>query len=97
VELFLHLAGLGKSKANFKAKDAIFTQGDKVSKVFYIQKDGVKLIVVNQLGREAIMAILGSADFLGQGCLTNHPISIARAVCPVPTTLIVVNKKKKRK
>jgi CRP-like cAMP-binding protein len=93
VESFLHSAGLGKSIATFKAKESIIRQGDKVRKVFYIQKGGVKLIVVNQLGREAVVAILRPGDFFGEVCLTNQSISIATAICLVPTTLFAIKKK----
>jgi CRP/FNR family cyclic AMP-dependent transcriptional regulator len=93
LESFLHSTGLGKSIANFKAKDAIFRQGDQVRNVFYIRKGGVKLIVVNQLGREAVVAILGPGDFFGEVCLTNQPVSIATTICLVPTTLLAIKKK----
>lgn len=93
VEWFLHSTGLGKSIAIFKAKDSVFRQGDSANDVFYIQKGGVKLIVVNQSGREAVMAILGPGDFFGEGCLTTQSTSIATAICLVPTTLLVIKKK----
>jgi CRP/FNR family cyclic AMP-dependent transcriptional regulator len=93
LESFLHSTGLGKSIANFKAKDAIFRQGDQVRNVFYIQKGGVKLIVVNKFGREAVVAILAAGDFFGEVCLAGQPISIATATCLAPTSLLVIKKK----
>jgi CRP/FNR family cyclic AMP-dependent transcriptional regulator len=93
LESFLHSTGLGKSIATFKAKDTIFSQGDRIRKVFYIQKGCVKLMVVNQLGREAVVAILRPGDFFGEVCLTSQSISIATAICLVPTTLLAIMKK----
>jgi len=93
LESFLHSTGLGKSIANFKGKDAIFRQGDKVRNVFYVQKGGVKLIVANKLGREAVVAILEPGDFFGEVCLGSQPTSIATAVCLAPTTLLVIKKR----
>jgi uncharacterized membrane protein YhaH (DUF805 family) len=58
VESFLDSTGLGKSIALFNRKDTVFRQGDPAKEVFYIQKGGVKLIVVNESGREAVVAML---------------------------------------
>jgi CRP-like cAMP-binding protein len=93
VESFLDSTGLGKSTALFNRKDTVFRQGDPAKEVFYIQKGSVKLIVVNESGREAVVAILGPGDFLGEGCLTTQSISIATATCLAPTTLLVIRKK----
>src|ERR1700733_5350860 len=93
IEAFLESTGLGKSVSMFKQNDTIFSQGDPAKEVFYIQKGSVKLIVVNQSGREAVMAILGAGDFLGEGCLTTQSSSIATASCLSPTTLFVMKKK----
>jgi CRP-like cAMP-binding protein len=92
VEWFLHSTGLGKSLALFEVKDTIFRQGDPAKDVCYIQKGSVKLVVVNQSGREAVMAILGPGDFFGEGCLTTQSISTATAICLLPTTLLVIKK-----
>ena len=72
VESFLYSTGLGKSIAQFKRKDTIFRQGDAAKEVFYIQGGSVKLIVVNESGREAVVAILEAGDFFGEGCLTTQ-------------------------
>jgi len=96
-ESFLDSTGLGKSTALFNRKDTVFRQGDPAKDVFYIQKGGVKLIVVNESGKEAVVAILGPGDFLGEGCLTTQFVSMATAICLVPTTLLVIEKKKMMK
>ena len=93
VESFLYSTGLGKSMAEFKRKDVIFRQGDTAKEVFFIRSGSVKLIVVNESGREAVVAILEAGDFLGEGCLTNQSISVATAICLAPTTLLVIKKK----
>jgi CRP/FNR family transcriptional regulator, cyclic AMP receptor protein len=94
VESFLDSTGLGKTIAQFKRKDTIFRQGDPAKDVFYIQKGSVKLIVVNESGKEAVVAILGPGDFFGEGCLTTQSFSVATATCILPTTLLVIEKKK---
>src|SRR5579863_10439722 len=79
VKLFLDSAGLGRKVGKFKAKETIFAQGDPAKDVLYIQEGGVKLTVVNESGREAVVAILGPGDFLGEGCLAGQTVCIATA------------------
>lgn len=93
VESFLFTTGLGKSIAQFKHRHVIFRQGDSAKDVFYIQKGSVKLTVVNESGREAIVAILVAGDFFGEGCMTTQSISVATAICLAPTTVLVITKK----
>lgn len=93
VETFLFSTGLGKSIAQVKRNDTIFRQGDPAIAVFYVQKGSVKLTVVNESGREAVVAILTAGDFLGEGCLTTQSISVATAICLAGTTLLAIRKK----
>ena len=72
VKLFLDSAGLGRKVAKFRAKETIITQGDPAKQVMYIQEGGSKLTVVNESGKEAVVAILGPWDFLGEGCLAGQ-------------------------
>ncbi len=59
----------------------------------YIQDGGVKLTVVNNSGKEAVVAILGSGDFFGEGCLAGQSVCIAAATAVAPTTVLVIEKK----
>ena len=93
VKLFLDSAGLGKSIATFKEKDTVFTQGDPAKNVLYIQEGSVKLTVVNESGKEAVVAILGPGDFFGEGCLATESNSFATATVVGPTTVLVIDKK----
>lgn len=65
VQSFLDSAGLGRKLAKFQGKETIFVQDDPANNVMYIQEGGVKLTVVNETGKEAIVAILGPGDFFG--------------------------------
>ena len=67
VQRFLHSAGIGRKIAKFRNKERIFRQGDAARNVRYIQEGGVKLTVVNEAGKEAVVAILGPSDFFGEG------------------------------
>ncbi len=92
VKLFLDSAGLGRKVAKFRAKETVFEQGDPAKNVMYIQEGGVKLSAVNQTGKEAVVAILGPGDFLGEGCLAGQAVCIATATTIAPTTVLLIEK-----
>jgi CRP/FNR family transcriptional regulator, cyclic AMP receptor protein len=89
---FLDSAGVARKVAEFKKKETIFSQGDPCRSVFYIQKGGVRLSVVNESGKEAVVAVLGPGDFVGEGCLAGQPIRIGTATAVAPTTALVIEK-----
>jgi CRP/FNR family transcriptional regulator, cyclic AMP receptor protein len=90
---FLDSAGLSRKVTEFAKKETIFSQGDPCKDVFYIQKGGVRLSVVNEAGKEAVVAVLGPGDFFGEGCLAGQPIRIGTAMAVTPTTALVIQKK----
>ena len=76
---FLAKVGDGKTILHYRKNQIVFAQGDVADAVFYIQQGNIKLIVVSELGKEAVVAILGSSHFFGEGCLNGHPLRIATA------------------
>jgi CRP/FNR family transcriptional regulator, cyclic AMP receptor protein len=90
---FLDSAGLARKVTEFDKRETVFSQGDPGINVFYIQKGGVRLSVVNQSGKEAVVAVLGPGDFLGEGCLAGQPLRMATATAIAPTTALVIEKK----
>jgi CRP/FNR family transcriptional regulator, cyclic AMP receptor protein len=92
-QIFLDSAGLARQVTEFRKKETIFSQGDPAKTVLYIQKGGVRLSVVNEAGKEAVVAILGPGDFFGEGCLAGQPIRIGTAAAVTPTTALVIKKK----
>jgi len=89
---FLDSAGVARKVAEFRTKETIFSQGDPCRNVFYIQKGGVRLSVVNEMGKEAVVAVLGPGDFFGEGCLAGQPIRIGTATAIAPTTALIIEK-----
>jgi CRP/FNR family transcriptional regulator, cyclic AMP receptor protein len=71
--------GKGKTVIEYRKGEIIFTQGETADAVFYIHQGRVKLTVVSEQGKEAVVAILGHNDFLGEGCLNGHSLRIATA------------------
>jgi CRP/FNR family transcriptional regulator, cyclic AMP receptor protein len=92
VQSFLDSAGLGRRVDTFRTKQTIFAQGDPAKNVMYIQEGGVKLTVVNETGKEAVVAILGSGDFFGEGCLAGQSNCMATATAIALTTVLVIEK-----
>jgi CRP-like cAMP-binding protein len=92
VKLFLDSAGLGRKVAKFRAKQTVFVQGDPAIQVMYIQEGGAKLTVVNKTGKEAVVAILGPGDFLGEGCLAGQTNYLVTATTISPTSVLVIER-----
>jgi CRP/FNR family transcriptional regulator, cyclic AMP receptor protein len=93
VQNFLDSAGMARTIVEFKRKQTIFSQGDACESVMYIQRGGVELSVVSKVGREAVIAILGPGDFLGEGTLAGQPRRMASAKAVTPATVLVIDKK----
>ena len=92
MQLFLDSAGLGRKIERFRRDETAFAQGDPAKTVMYIQEGGVKLTVVNETGKEAVVGILGSGDFFGEGCLAGQSVCMATATAIAPTTVLVIAK-----
>jgi CRP/FNR family transcriptional regulator, cyclic AMP receptor protein len=93
VESFLASAGVARKVVEFERKTTIIAQGNSSKHVMYIQAGGVKLSVVNEVGREAVVAILGPGDFFGEICLTGQKTCRATATAITLTKLLIIDKK----
>jgi CRP/FNR family cyclic AMP-dependent transcriptional regulator len=91
-QAFLDSAGVARKVVEFKRNAAIFTQGDSSKHVMYIQMGSVKLSVVNEVGKEAVVAMLGPGDFFGEGCLAGQNVCMGTATAITPTTVLVIEK-----
>ncbi len=76
----------------FGSKVTVFTQGDPATSVLYIQKGGVKVTVVNEAGKEAVVAILGPGDFLGEGCLAGQTQRVNTATTITTSAILVIER-----
>jgi CRP/FNR family cyclic AMP-dependent transcriptional regulator len=91
-QVFLDSAGVARKVTEFENKETIFSQGDPAEAVLYIQKGGVRLSVVNEAGKEAVVAVLGPGDFFGEGCLAGQPIRVGTATAIAATTALAIEK-----
>jgi len=74
---FLARVGAGRNVGKYRKGDVVFSQGEIADAVFYIRKGKVKITVVSEQGKEAVVAILGADDFFGEGCLAGQAQRIA--------------------
>jgi CRP/FNR family cyclic AMP-dependent transcriptional regulator len=92
-QAFLDSAGVARKIVGYRKSEKIYSQGDPATNVLYIQKGGVKLTVVNEMGKEAVVGILGPTDFFGEGCLAGQQICMGTATAITPTAILFIEKK----
>jgi CRP/FNR family cyclic AMP-dependent transcriptional regulator len=78
-KVFLATVNGGRSISKYRMNQKVFSQGHSADAVFYIQKGKVKVTVVSEQGKEAVVAVLGPDEFCGEGCLTGQPLRLATA------------------
>ena len=74
---FLAIVGEGKTILEFQKDQVVFAQGDAADTVFYIQSGRVKVVVISEQGKEAVVGIFGPGQFFGEGCMNGHSVRIA--------------------
>src|ERR1700740_842547 len=91
-QAFLDSVGVARKVVEFPKKATIFAQGDPAEQVLYIQQGGVKLSVVNETGKEAVVAVLRPGDFFGEGCLAGQRLRMGSATSTAPTAVLMIDK-----
>jgi CRP/FNR family cyclic AMP-dependent transcriptional regulator len=91
---FLDSTGSAKKLAKYEPASIVFSQGDLASSVLYVQQGGVRLSVISETGKEAVVALLGPGDFFGEGCLAGQPVRMATATAIAETTVLIVEKRR---
>ena len=88
VQAFLKSASLTPRTVRIASGAVVFAQGTQANSVFYVQEGGVKLSVLSSAGKEAVVAMLGPGDFLGEGCLAGQPLRMGTATAVMRTALL---------
>jgi CRP/FNR family cyclic AMP-dependent transcriptional regulator len=78
-KIFLAKVGDGKTISKYQKDQIVFSQGNEADAVFFIQKGKIKLTVVSERGKEAVVGILGSGHFFGEGCMNGHSLRVTTA------------------
>jgi CRP/FNR family cyclic AMP-dependent transcriptional regulator len=89
---FLAKIGDGRTISKYRKDQVVFSQGDTADAVFYIQRGKVKLTVVSEQGKEAVVAILGADEFCGEGCLAGQSRRIATVTAMTECTVMRLQK-----
>jgi CRP/FNR family cyclic AMP-dependent transcriptional regulator len=82
----------GKATREYRARQAVFNQGDPADAVFYLESGEVKVTVVSSAGKAAVIAVLGAGTFFGEGCLTGQPLRMATASAVRSSTAVRIEK-----
>jgi CRP/FNR family cyclic AMP-dependent transcriptional regulator len=89
---FLAKVGVGKTVVEFQKNQTVFTQGDVADNVFYVQKGKIKLTVMSEQGKEAVVAILQPGQFFGESCMNGHSVRIATTTAMEACVITVITK-----
>ena len=89
---FLANVGGGKTILEFAKGEVIFSQGDEAKTIFYIQKGQVKVVVISEQGKEAVVGILEPGQFFGEGCMNGHSLRIATTTAIEPCLITAITK-----
>ena len=96
-KVFLSVIGTGRTILSFQKKQTIYSQGDPSDAVFHVQKGKVKLTVVSDSGKEAIVGTWSDGDFFGEGCLVGQLKRIGTASAMTECTLMRIEEKEMKK
>ena len=91
-QAFLDTAGLARKIKQLKGAEVVYSQGDAAKSVMYLQEGRVKLSVVSEIGKEAVVAILEPGDFFGEGCLASQSVRMGTATAITASTVLVIEK-----
>ena len=89
---FLAKVGEGRSIGDYRKDQIVFSQGDPADAVFYLQNGKAKVTVVSEQGKEAVVAILGTNDFFGEGCLAGQKQRIATVTTIMESVIVQLEK-----
>ena len=92
VKVFLNTVEGGRSVSNYRKNQKVFAQGAAADSVFYIQDGQVKLSVISELGKEAVVALPGKEDFFGEGCLSGQSLRLATAAAMTDCVIMRLDK-----
>jgi len=91
-KVFLSKANGGRTISKYQKNQIVFAQGDPADSVFYIHDGKVKITVISEQGKEAVVAILGKDEFCGEGCLTGQLLRVATAVAMTECKIMKLEK-----
>jgi CRP/FNR family transcriptional regulator, cyclic AMP receptor protein len=93
VEAFLSdSTGAARKVVRYRRGEVVFSQGDPVDDVRFVQNGAVKVSVLSRIGKEAVIAMLAPGDFFGEGALAGQTVRIETATAMAPTSVLIIEK-----
>jgi CRP-like cAMP-binding protein len=92
VKVFLSTVDGGRTMSNYRKNEHVFSQGDPADAVFYIQQGKVKVCVISEAGKEAVVALHGKGDFFGEGCLSGQPLRLGTVTAMTESVIMRLDK-----
>ena len=92
VDTFLATVDGGRSISNYRKNQKVFSQGDPADAVFYIREGRVKVCVISEQGKEAVVALHEKGDFFGEGCLLGQPLRLATVAAMTDCVIMRIEK-----
>jgi CRP-like cAMP-binding protein len=89
-QTYLGSDGVARKVTKYQISEKAYSQSDPATSVMYIQKGGIKLSVVNEVGKKGVVAMLGPGDFFGEGGMAGQLVRMGTATAITPTTLLVI-------
>src|SRR3990172_8210653 len=91
-KVFLSKVNGGRTISNYRKDQIVYRQGDPADSVFFIQSGKVKKTVVSEQGKETVVALPGTGDFFGEGCLTGQPLRLATVSAMTECVIVRITK-----
>ena len=91
-KVFLSKVNGGRAISDYRKDQIVYTQGEPADSVFYIQSGKVKKTVISEQGKEAVVALLGTGDFFGEGCLTGQQLRLSTVSAMTECVIVRITK-----
>ena len=91
-QLFLSVVGTGKTVSKYRKGEVIFAQGDVADSIYYLQKGRVKVVVLSEQGKEAVVGLIEAGQFFGEGCMNGQELRIATTMAMEACLITAIKK-----
>src|SRR3990170_3760313 len=91
-KVFLSKVNGGRTISDYRKDQIVYTQGEPADSVFYIQSGKVKKTILSEQGKEAVVALLGTGNFFGEGCLTGQARRLATVTTLTECVIVRITK-----
>ena len=91
-QIFLSIVGRGKTVSKYRKDQVIFAQGEVADTIYYLQKGRIKVVVLSEQGKEAVVGLLEAGQFFGEGCMNGHKSRITTTTTMEPCLITAIKK-----